>query len=294
VRLLLALLLVLTAAVFASFFVVVIDERQIGFRTLLGVPESESLDPGVHLRVPWLHEVVTFEKRLQRFDSPRHEPQTREGELIRLDYYLIWRITDPRRFYEAFRGGAETARQLDNTSYGALRTALGRVSLADLLSARRDEILEGVVSAANANLGSQGVEVRDLQIRNLDYPDQNLEQIYARMRSERERFAMRARAEGEEQSRTLRSGADEQARVILAGAQREALRLRGEGDAAATRIYAETYASDPEFFAFVRSLEAYRKGLDERTTLILSRDMPFLRYFFEPRAEPRGRAAPTR
>src|SRR5262249_14627718 len=92
VRLLLCALLALAGLVFASYCVVVIDERQLGFRTVLGVPEAEPLEPGLHLRLPWLHEVETFERRMQRFDSPRHEPQTREGELVRLDYYVLWRI----------------------------------------------------------------------------------------------------------------------------------------------------------------------------------------------------------
>jgi membrane protease subunit HflC len=294
------LCLVLGAAlvVFGSYCCVVIDERQIGFRTYLGVPEPDPvfglnpllLEPGLYLRVPGVHAVERFDRRRQRFDSPPHEAQTRESELIRLDYYVIWRIADPRRFLESFRGSSTSARsQIDNTSYGELRTALGRASLDELLSAQRAEILGAVAGATHAKLSVQGVEILDLQIRSLDYPDQNLPQIYARMQSERTRFALRARAEGEEQSRALRSRADEQVRVILADAEREAQRLRGEGDAEASRIYAETYGRDPEFYAFVRSLEAYRKTIDERTTLILSRDLPFLRYLFEPRS---GGAAP--
>jgi membrane protease subunit HflC len=299
VRRLLCAVLAVAVGVFASFCVFVIDERQLGFRTLLGMPEPEPLpgvglnqplllEPGLYLRIPGLHRIETFEKRRQRFDSPRHEPQTAQGELIRLDYYVIWRIADPRRFFEAFRGSdAAALNQIDNTSYGELRTALGRYSLSDLLSEQRTALLRGVRESSGAKLAAQGIEVLDLQIRNLDYPDANLEQIYRRMRSERERYALRARAEGQEQALAIRSGADQQVRVLLAEAEREALRLRGEGDAEASRIYAEAYARDPEFYAFVRSLEAYRKTIDERTTLILSRDVPFLRYLFEPRAPTR-------
>jgi membrane protease subunit HflC len=301
VRRLLCAVLGLAVIVFASFALVVIDERQIGFRTLLGIPEPAPvlglqlnrpllLEPGVYLRIPGLHQVVTFDKRRQRFDSPRHEPQTAQGELIRLDYYVIWRIADPRRFYEAF-GGSESAAQIqiDNTSYGELRTALGQHSLSELLSSERPGILREVAEQTDAKLERQGMEVLDLQIRSLDYPDQNLDQIYRRMRSERERYALRARAQGQEQALAIRSKADEQVRVLLAEAEREAQRLRGEGDAEASRIYADAYERDAEFYAFVRSLEAYRKTIDERTTLILSRDAPFLRYLFEPKP-----GAPTR
>jgi membrane protease subunit HflC len=305
-RRLLCSVLAVAALVFASLCVVVIDERQIGFRTLLGMPEPAPvlgvqlnrpllLEPGVYLRVPGLQQVATFEKRRQRFDSPRHEPQTAQGELIRLEYYVIWRIDDPRRFFEAFRDSdAAALNQIDNTSYGELRTALGQHSLADLLSERRTGMLRSVVASTRGKLGMQGIEVLDLQIRSLDYPDQNLDQIHRRMRSERERYALRARAEGEEQALAIRSKADERVRVLLAEAEREAQRLRGEGDAEASRIYAEAYGRDPEFYAFARSLEAYRKTIDERTTLILSRDMPFLHYLFEPRAGAPAKAAPTR
>ena len=298
--------LAVAAVVFASFCVLVIDERQIGFRTLMGIPEPRPLlglelnrplllEPGFYLRIPGLHQVTTFDKRRQRFDSPRHEPQTAQGELIRLDYYVIWRIDDPRRFFEAFRGSDPAAQnQIDNTSYGELRSALGEHSLADLLSPRRDEILRAVVAGAGAKLAPQGIEVLDLEIRRLDYPDQNLEQIHRRMRSERERYALRARAEGEEQGLAIRSKADEQVRVLLAEAEREAQRLRGEGDAEASRVYAEAFGHDPEFYAFVRSLEAYRKTVDEHTTLILSRDAPFLRYLFDPHAGAAAGRAATR
>jgi membrane protease subunit HflC len=294
-RRLLCALLGVALVVFAWYGVVVIDERQIGFRTLLGIPDPEPvlgmrlnepllLEPGWYVQIPGLHHVTTFDKRRQRFDSPRHEPQTAQGELIRLEYYLIWRIADPRRFFEAFRGSDAAAQsQIDNTSYGELRTALGRHDLADLLSERRAEMLTGVAQRCDAKLAAQGIAVLDLQIRGLDYPDQNLEQIYRRMRSERERYALRARAQGQEEALGIRSNADQEVRVVLAGAEREAQQLRGEGDAEASAVYAEAYGRDPEFYAFVRSLEAYRKTLDEKTTLILSRDVPFLRYLFEPR-----------
>lgn len=287
-------LLLITAGVIASLGVIVLDERELGFRTLLGMPESEFLgrslnqplliEPGWYVAIPGLHQVTRFEKRRQRFDSPRHEPQTAQGELVRLEYYVIWRIADPRAFFEAFHGSEPAALvQIDNTSYGELRTALGQHSLAELLSASREGILRAVSVASGTKLARQGIEVLDLQLSSLDYPDPNLEQIYRRMRSERERHALRARAEGQEEALAIRSQADQQVRVIVAGAEREAAELQGEGDALASGIYAEAYAGDPEFFAFVRSLEAYRKTIGDRTTLILSRDAPFLRYLLDPR-----------
>ena len=130
----------------------------------------------------------------------------------------------------------------------------------------------------------------DLRIRGLDYPEYNLDQVFRRMRTERERFGMRARAEGTEKSRGIRSKADEESRILLAEAGREATRLRGEGDAKAARIYAGAYGKDPEFYAFMRSLDAYRKALNSQTTLFLSPDLPFLRYLFE--SESPERSAP--
>ena len=288
-------LLLVAAGVFAAFCVGILDQREIAFRTLLneadfeigGVRLNEPIldEPGLYLRIPVIHQVEVYDGRLLRFDARPQNAYTSGQDLVLLDYYAMWRIEDPRLFYEAFRqGGIEAARsRIDNTTYGKLRNELARHALSDLLSDRREEIVAKIArdSAEELTRQGQGIRIVDLQIRGLAYPEQNLDAVHRRMRSERERFALRARAEGEEQARRIRSEADEQVRITLAEAERDAERLRGEGDAEATAIYAAAYGRDPEFYAFTRSLEAYRKALDEQTTLVLSPEVPFLRYLFE-------------
>jgi membrane protease subunit HflC len=140
--------------------------------------------------------------------------------------------------------------------------------------------MQTIAQNSAAKLAPLGIQLVDLKIRRTDYPQANLDRIFQRMRTERQRFAKKFRAEGEESARTIRAKADRESQVLRADAQRRSAELRGEGDALAARIYAEAYGKDPEFYAFMRSLEAYQKALDDQTTLILSPKLPFLRYLF--------------
>jgi len=157
-------------------------------------------------------------------------------------------------------------------------------TLRDLLSDRRDAVEREITASAAKALAPLGVAVVDVRLGGTLYPEANTGRVYERMRTERSRFALKFRAEGEQQARGVRSKADSDSQVILAGAERESLRLRGEGDAAAARTYADVYGADPEFYSFVRSLEAYQKSLDSETTIVLSPKSSFLRYLFDPRA----------
>lgn len=291
-RSLLLLLVLATAVVAASFCIVIIDEREVAFRTILN--ESDPvvfgfhinrpvLDrPGWYVRVPFIHELYRYEKRRMRYD--RGEPlelQTSEKLLIEVDYYAVWRIGDPQRYFKSIRTRDAALRRLDTVTYSSVQQTLARYTLADLLSEKRDEIRRRITEISAEGLEPDGIEVLDLRIRHTVYPEANLPQIYSRMRTERNRYAMRFRAEGEEQSREIRSDADQQSLIIVSTAEREAAKMRGQGDAEATRIYAEAFGQDPEFYAFLRSLEAYRSSLNDQTTMILSRDAPFLKYLFQ-------------
>lgn len=295
----LVLLLLLAAlGVGASFCIVILDEREQGFRTLLSSPEYSVFgfqlnqavldEPGWYVRIPGIHRIYRYERRRLHYDSEARELQTINKLLLEVDYYVLWRIDDPRKFFESVRSIPEATRRLDAVSYGELRRRIAQNSLADLLSNRRAELAGEITLACDEALKPLGIRVEDLRIRRVDYPESNLTQIFERMRAERNRFARKARAEGEEEARRIRSMADRDSQVLLAEATRTALAARGEGDALAARIYADAYAQDPEFYAFVRSLEAYRKALDSETTLILSPQSPFLRYLFD------GVTPPTR
>ncbi len=289
-----ALLVVLTLAVASLFCVVILDEREQAFRTLLNEPEPRIfglalnrpnlIEPGWYVRVPFLHEFYRYDRRNLHYHSTPHSLNTVDRTLVDLDYYVIWRISNPQRFFESNRGEAAALQRIDELTYSEVREAVNQHTLRDLLSDRRGQVEREITSSAAGALEPLGVAVVDVRIGGTLYPGANIVRFYERMRTERSRFALKFRAEGEQQARGIRSKADGDSQVILAEAERESLRLRGEGDAEAARTYADVYGGDPEFYTFVRSLEAYRKSLDAETTIVLSPKSDFLKYLFDPTA----------
>jgi membrane protease subunit HflC len=285
------LLLTAALAVFAIFCVTIIDEREEGFRTVLnraeptlfGLPLNRPnlTEPGWYIVIPGIHELSLYPRQNILFHSAKRSLNTVERTLVDADYYVVWRIADPRRFYEANRREESAVQRIDELTYSEVRETVNKHRLADLLSESRDGVQKEITAASNAKLAPLGIEVVDVRLGATLYPDENLARVYERMRTERARFALKFRAEGEQQARALRSKADGESQVILAQAERESLRLRGEGDAEASRIYADAYGSDPEFYAFFRSLQAYRKALDDQTTVVMSPRSGFLRYLFD-------------
>ena len=286
------LLVVLTLAVASLFCVVILDEREQAFRTLLNEPEPRILglslnrpnltEPGWYLRVPFLHEFYRYDRRNLHYHSTPHSLNTVDRTLVDLDYYVIWRIANPQRFFESNRGEAAALQRIDELTYSEVRETVNQHTLPDLLSDRRAEVEREITSSAARALEPLGVSVVDVRIGGTLYPEANVGRVFERMRTERSRFALKFRAEGEQQARGIRSKAEGDSQVILAEAERESLRLRGEGDAEAAHTYADVYGADPEFYSFVRSLEAYRKSLDPATTLVLSPKSSFLKYLFDP------------
>jgi membrane protease subunit HflC len=296
--------LVAALAAAAPFSVVVLDEREQAFRTFLNDPEFRVLgvsiggsavltQPGWYVALPGLHQLYRYERRLLRQDAQPADLYTADKQPLELDYYALWRIDDPRRFFESVRSYDDAARRIDTVTYGEVRKVVAQSSLGELLSPRRTELVREIASRCDQTLQPLGIRVLDLRVLRTDYAPGNLDRVYERMRSERQRFARRFRAEGEEQARVVRAEADRESAVLRAEARGESERIRGEGDASAAGIYAAAYGVDPEFYAFVRSLEAYRLSLDERTTVVLSRKNPFLRFLFEPPAGARAPAAPA-
>ena len=285
------LLLVAALGVFGAFCVVVIDVREQGFRTVLGDPDPKILgfsynqavltEPGLYVRIPGIHELRRYDRRLLLYDADPKELYLADQLAILVDYYLTYRIEDPQLFRQEIRTEERLLRQLDDVSFSQVREILGNHLIGDLLSPRRREIMQRIAEACDRDMRPRGIRVTDLGIRRTDFPEANLAQVYERMRKERERFARKFRAEGQEEAQKVRSRADLESQVLRADATRRSVELRGEGDSEAARTYADAYNQDPDFYAFVRSLEAYRQALDGDTTVILSRDVPFLRYLFD-------------
>lgn len=227
--------------------------------------------PGPALRIPLLETVVTLPRRLQHLDAEPKEVITKDQERIVVDNYVIWRVADAVRFLSSHPTGALAARlRVDAIVRADVREVIGSHTLADLLSARRRDLIESIRSLSARRLESEGIEIVDVRINRSELPDRTLANVHERMKTDRDRLARKHRAEGEEQARRIRAEADRGAQVILAQARQRAELLRGEGDAKAAEIYASAYGKDPEFYGFVRGLEAYRKALGPGTTLVLS------------------------
>ncbi len=236
-------------------------------------------EPGLSVMIPFLDDARTYDRRWLHNSTEALDIQTKDGEQLLIDNYTVWRIVDPRAFLASFPGDRPAAEQrIDRVVRDEVREVIGRHTLTEVLKDQRVPIMEAISANVRAELAGTGIEVADVRINRTELPKSTEESVYARMTTERERLAKKNRAEGDERARRIRAEADREARVIVARARRDAEITRGEGDAEATRIYAEAYRQDPEFYAFRRSLEAYRKTIDGRTTLVLSPDAEFFRY----------------
>ncbi|WP_445681735.1 protease modulator HflC [Radicibacter daui] len=269
----------------SSLFVV--DESHQAIVTQFGNPVSVIQDPGAHFKLPFIQDVVYMERRVLDLDPQVEQVILADQRRLQVDAFARYRIADPLAFYKSVGGGSDfrtmetiLQRRLVPQLEAALRSVLGNVNLVQLLSAKRTEVMEQIRHEMTTQGVAFGIEVVDVRIRRADLPDQTSQAIYARMQSERQREAAENRAQGQEAAQQIRSRAERDRTVLLAEAQRDADILRGEGDREATRILAEAHDKAPEFYAFYRSLQAYRTAMaDQKTTLVLSPKSQFFRYF---------------
>ena len=237
-------------------------------------------EPGWSLRIPLLDKVRIYERRLLYLNTEQDVIQTKDQERIVVDNYAMWKIDDLTAFISSFpKGISQAEKQMDRVVRAGVREVVARHTLAEVLSDRRSEIMEAIRKRVADSFAGTGIAVHDVRINRTELPAAIEKNVHARMKTDRERMARKYRAEGEEQARTIRAAADREAKVIVANARGKAQIIRGEGDAQSTRIYAAAYGKAPEFYAFTRSLEAYRKTIGEGTTLILSPDSEFFQFF---------------
>ncbi len=278
-----ALVVVVLVAASAVFFV---DETQTAIVTQFGNPVREIATAGLHWKLPQPVQAVRFfDKRLLIFDPKPTEFLTSDKKNIVVDAYVAWRIADARKFLETVndRVGAEV--RMADIVASELGAALGRYPLHALISTVPDSMkvreIMGAVTDGCRSTGeaSFGIEVAEVRMKRLAFPEQNKQSVFDRMRAERERTAKRYRSEGEEEAIKIRAQADKERQEIIAAAYREAEGIRGEGDAEAIAIYGRAFNADPEFYKFVRTLESYKKFMDEKTTVVLSSDSELLELF---------------
>jgi len=237
---------------------------------LFGSPVSVQTEPGLSLRVPLLSTVLTFDRRFLYSNSEPQQMQTRDAERPLVDHYVVWRIADPLKFFASFPSGMSQAEaQIDRVTRSDLREVVGTKTLAEVVTTERERVMKEITEKSAASLAEFGIEVRDVRINRTELPPGTEENVYARMRSQREQLARKYRAEGDQEGRRIRAEADRDSLVTVADAQRDADILRGEGEAESARIYAEAHSIAPEFYGFVRRLDAYKKTIGEKTTLVV-------------------------
>ncbi len=237
-------------------------------------------EPGLHFKMPFLQNVMTYERRVLEVDPPKEQVILSDQKRLDVDAYLRYRISDPLKFFESVRDERVAASRLGNVVNSTLRRVLGNVSLLTVLSVDRAKVMSDIREAVNTVAGPLGIEIVDVRIRRADLPEQAAQAVFARMRSEREQEARAARAQGFEVGQRIRAAADREKTVLLAEAEKESEISRGAGDKQSIRISAEAFGIDPEFYGFYRSMQAYRKAFQgDDTTMVLSPDSKFFRYF---------------
>jgi len=262
-----------------SFYVVAQTERAVLLQ--FGRVVQDNVQPGLHFKVPYVNQVRKFDGRLLTLDSPAQRLLTLEKKAVIVDAYAKWRIADASRYYTATSGLKQIADdRLSQRLVSGLSNEFGKRTLHEVVSGERDALMADIT--ANLNRMAQkelGIEVVDVRVKTIDLPKEVYRSVFERMASEREREASEHRAKGRELAEGIRADADRQKRVIVAEAYRDAEQVRGDGDALAADIYAKAYGQDQEFYAFYRSLKAYRESFAEKTDmLVLDPDNEFFRY----------------
>lgn len=267
-------LLVLVVVVSQTFFTV--HQTQKALVLQLGDPLQRVYGPGLHVKIPFIQNVVYFDARVLDYEARSREAFTVDKKAIVLDNYARWRIIDPLQFYRTMRSIPGAQARLDDVVYSQLRALVGAYTLTEVVSSHRAVIMKEVTNKVSALMHNYGVDVLDVRIKRTDLPSENQRAIFGRMRAERERQAKQYRSEGEEESTRIRSDADRQRAVILAEAARAAEVERGKGDAQAAAIYAEAYNRAPQFYAYQRWLATLRSSLKENSRIVLGTTAPLL------------------
>ena len=280
-RLLIVVAAVLVVAgIVAMSALFIVDQTELALVMQFGQPVRVIRNPGLQVKAPFLQDVILYDNRLLDFEPPPEEVIVSDQKRLVVDTYTRYRITDPLLFYQTVNSEAAVRARLNAMVSGSLRRVLGNVTLSALLSDQRPAIMHQIRDEVSAQGKSFGIDVVDVRIRRADLPEENSQAIFARMQSEREQQAAQYRAEGSEAAQTVRANAERERTVILAEAQRDAQRVRGDGDAESIRIYADAFGQDKEFFAFYRSMQAYRDALNGHTTsFVLTPDTGFFRFF---------------
>ena len=245
-----------------------------------GDPRAVITEPGLYVKIPFVQNVEYFERRILDYDVPVEEVIGSDQKRLVVNTFARYRIVDPLKFYQTVGTEAAVRARLGAILNARTREVLGQVPLITVLSGERRELMDQIAALVNVEAAGFGVDVIDVRIQRADLPEQNSQAIYLRMQTEREREGKEFRAQGAEMAQRIRSSAERERTVLLAEAERDAQILRGKGDAERIRIFGEAVSADPEFYAFLRSMEAYGRSFTAGdTTMVLTPDSEFFEYF---------------
>ncbi len=274
---------ILVAVLVVSGTVYVVPEWRQAIVTRFGEPIRTVQDPGLYLKLPMIHTVTYFDKRVLATDAPGGEYLTLDKKRLAIDHISRWRIVDPLQFFRTVRDERGAMARLDDIITARLRQEIAKENFKEIIREKREAIMEEVTAAARELAAPFGIAVVDVRVKRADLPAEVQASVFARMQAERHRIALRYRAEGEEKAREIRAGADKEREIILAKAYADSQRLRGEGDALATAVTGRAFGRDPAFYGFLRRLETYEQVFAQGTTIILRPGSDLLRYLESPR-----------
>lgn len=274
------IVVVLVGMIAESLFIVNQTEQAIILQ--FGEPVREIKTPGLQIKIPFIQRVVIYENRLLNLDPPAQEVVLNDKKRLDVDSFTRYRIVNPLKFYQTVRTEIQAQSKLEEIVNSSVRKVLGRITLQELLSQKRTQIMADISKAVKSDAEQIGVSVADVRIRRADLPLEVLQAINARMKTERERDAKEFRATGQQEAQKIRATAEKEQAVIIADAEKQAQIIRGEGDSQAIEIWNQSAGQDAEFFAFYRSLEAYKKSLGSEqgnTFMVISPNSEFFEYF---------------
>jgi membrane protease subunit HflC len=277
---LITILLVLSLSMYT------VDQRQAALVFQLGEVVAIKKEPGLYFKLPLIQNIRYFETRILTMDPADPERFiTSEKKNVLVDYYVKWRIQDVEKFYVSFSGDERRAEnRLAQTVNDGMRAEFGKRTVHDVVSGQRDAVMESLRKSADVDSRRFGVEVMDVRVKRVDLPAEVSESVYRRMEAERKRVANELRSTGSAEAEKIRADADKQREVIIAEAYRDAQRVKGEGDGRAAAIYSQAFGQNPEFYAFYRSMEAYKQSFSGKNDLmVLQPNSEFFRYMKSPR-----------
>lgn len=277
------LIVLILAGFLASTCAYTVSQRQQALVLQFGNPKRVVRMPGLHFKLPW-ESVTRFDRRLLVQDAPPNEVITMDKKTILVDAYTRWRIDNPLKVYQVARDENGVAARMEDVIRSKIRNVLGRHTLIEIVSGGanatlRAKLMRTITRTANSNVKNMGISIIDVRIKRADLPPENSNAVFKRMKAERQRIAKQYRSQGAEAAKEIRAEANKQRRILLANAYKKSEIIRGKADAKTTLIYAQAYKKDPKFYAFTRSLQAYRDSIGKGTKMVISPDTEFFNFF---------------